>query len=119
MWNKIKLFFEKKVILKIILIFWIIFSIFIIHTNAQLVDLGSLSWLSNIQKNTITKTWTWDIVKDTEDFGLSILLIVKVILEWILVIYIVYIWWTMIMSMWSDDAKLTNAKNQQWIEDHV
>jgi hypothetical protein len=103
---------------KILIITWLLFTLFIINVNAQYIDLWKLNKVENnnpltkIQNVTIDKSWTWDIVEDANMLWFSLLKTIKMILEWILIIYIVYAWATMIMAMWDDDAKITKAKTQ-------
>jgi hypothetical protein len=53
-------------------------------------------------------------VQDVSNVGFQILTIVKRILMGILVIFMVYIGAMMIMSMGSDEEKLSAAKRQLW-----
>ncbi len=55
-----------------------------------------------------------DVVSDIEDVGLSIYTVLKRIVMGIMVIYTVYIWAMMIMSMGSDEEQLSWAKRQIW-----
>ena len=73
-------------------------------------DLSEIN--DSVKKVTINKEWSWNIIDDVESTWFSVLKSFKIVLEWILLIYIVYAWATMVMSMWSDDAKLTKAKTQ-------
>jgi len=100
-----------QTIMKFFLIIWLLSSFFILDTNAWFIDLSAIKD-SEITKVTIDKEWDSDIIKNVEDTWFSLLKNVKIVLEWILLIYIVYVWATMVMSMWSDDAKLTKAKTQ-------
>ena len=102
-------------ILLIILISINIFSIYSVHAWA--VDLESIQWLDNITKQSLnwlsdTSTWNWTVTDNIEDLWFSILTIIKYLISWILIIFIVFIWIQMIMSMWSDEEKLSSAKQQ-------
>lgn len=112
MQNKINIF-NIKILTKIFAVILLFFSSFIFYTNAWAIDISNIqsSWIVNA---TIHKEWTWDIVKDVQTTWFSILKNIKIVLEWILLIYIVYTGAKMIMSMWSDDAELTKAKTQLW-----
>ena len=101
-----------KTIIKLLIIIWLISIIFVIHTNAWAINIWDLNWIDQITKVTIEKTWDTDIVKAANDFWFNILRIAKIILQALLVVFIVYVWWKMIMSMWADDAELTKAKSQ-------
>jgi len=101
----------KKIIIKLLIIIWLISSLFILNTNA--IDISNIEGISDIKKVTISnKAVDSDIIKEANNFGFSILRIAKIILQAVLVVFIVYIWWKMIMSMWSDDWELTKAKAQ-------
>jgi len=101
----------KKTIIKLLIIVWLLSSIFIIHTNAWAINIWDIdTW--KITEVTIDKTGESDIVEEANNFGFNILRIAKIILQALLVVFIVYIGWKMIMSMWEDDAELTKAKSQ-------
>ena len=55
-----------------------------------------------------------NIITDVNNLWFSILTFLKIILQWVLLIYMVYIWVSMIISMWDDEDKLTKSKNQIW-----
>ena len=99
----------KKIIIKLLLIIWLISSIFIINVGAlELPDVGP------IKDVTINKVASTNPIDEVNNFWFNLLRIAKVILQWLLVIYIVYIGWKMIMSMWDDEWELTKAKSQLW-----
>jgi hypothetical protein len=101
-----------KTIIKILIIIWIFSSLFTLDTNAWAVKISELSTIGEIKNVTINKEWTWNVINDVKETWFSILNNFKIVLEWILLIYVVYAGATMIMSMWSDDSKLTKAKTQ-------
>ena len=102
----------KKTIIKILLIIWLFSLVFSLNTNAWAINIWDLNWIDQVTKVTIEKTWDTDVVKAANDFWFNILRIAKIILQALLVVYIVYVGWKMIMSMWADDAELTKAKSQ-------
>jgi len=103
----------KKTIIKLLIIIWLISSLFIINTNAWAINIWDIdTW--KITSVTIDKTGNSDIVEAANDLWFSLLKTAKVILQALLVVYIVYVWWKMIMSMWADDWELTKAKSQLW-----
>lgn len=102
----------KKIIIKLLIIIWIISIISIWNVNAWAVNVWDISWINKITDTTIKKTWDKNLVSAVNDFGFNILRVGKVILQALLVVYIVYVWWKMIMSMWSDEWELTKAKSQ-------
>jgi len=94
-----------KIILVITLFIW-----FISISNA--VD---LSWIwSDIKDSSISsiRNDDWNIVTTIETTWKSLLTSVKVILEWILLIFIVYLGFQMVMSLWKNEEDLTKAKTQ-------
>lgn len=72
------------------------------------------SWdgVENIKKHSIEVVTTNDIVQNTQDIGFSLLTTLKVIMQWVLLIYVVYIGVQMILSMWNDEEQLSQAKRQ-------
>ncbi len=104
----------KKTIIKILIIIWLISSIFIIETNALAINIWGISWIEKITGNVIEKTGDTDIVVAINDLWFNLLRIAKIILQGLFIVFIVYLGWKMIMSMWSDDAELTKAKSQMW-----
>lgn len=101
-----------KNIAKILLTLIFISFLFWISVNAW-VDLVDPSW--KIESSSIT--WinpTGDIKQDIESTWRSILTTIKVIFEWALVIYIVYIWIEMILSMWTNEDQLSRSKRSIW-----
>ena len=107
-----------KNFIKILLIILISINLFSIYSvYAWAVDLESIQWLDNITKQSLnwlsdTSTWNWTVTDNIEDLWFSILTIIKYLISWILIIFIVFIWIQMIMSMWSDEEKLSSAKQQ-------
>ena len=53
-----------------------------------------------------------DPVNHVKNLWFSALWTIKLALEWLLVIFIVYVWAQMIWSMWSDEEALSKAKRQ-------
>ena len=102
-----------KILKKILFIFLLLFTIYIGDISAGIVDIPEPG-LTEIKKVSIEKATSWDIVKDVNSLWFSVLRILKIILQWILLIYIVYIWVSMIISMGTDDDRLSKAKNQLW-----
>jgi len=108
-----------KLKIKILIIIWLIFSIFFINWYAQWTtnfeslvgnEIKKVSW----DFSEIKSKWWNNIVEHVKLTATSILKILKSILVWVLLIYIIYIWITMIISMWTDEDKLTKSKNQLW-----
>ncbi len=102
-----------KKLLKILIISTIL-SIIIIGLNSVFASPIQIPWESSIQKESININTTWDIKTDINNTWFKLLSIVKIILEWIFIIFIVYAWWQMIMSMWDNEEKLSDSKRQLW-----
>jgi len=94
----------KKILLSLII------SLFIFTWVCAWVDLqwGNISDVS-LWDSSFTRWWN-DIVDNVESIWISILTTIKIIFEWVLIIYIVYIWITLILSMWTNEEDLSKAK---------
>jgi len=79
------------------------------------IDISSMPWVENItnQSNWVNNTWV-DPVTAINQTWEKILITIKTIVAWLLVIFIVYAWAQMVMSMWSDEDQLSSAKRQLW-----
>ncbi len=55
-----------------------------------------------------------DVIENVNHLGFSLLNTIKIVLEWILIIYMVYAGIQMIMAMGSNDEMLTDSKRQIW-----
>lgn len=98
----------KKIIIYIIISIWLLSYNYSNATN--------IPWLWNVDnKNSITITWTSSDISDSvSNVAFNILWKIKYIFSWVLLIFLVYSWAQMIMSMWSDEDKLSNAKRSIW-----
>jgi len=103
-----------KNLIKIITILILTINIFwIIWANAWVINLEWTNWTEKIKNQSIkTIQSSWDITNDIKDTWFKLLNIIKTIVSSLLVLFIVYIWIQMIMSMWSDEDKLTTSKTQ-------
>ncbi len=103
-----------KKLLKLLIISTII-SIIIIGINWVFASTNiQIPWSSTIQKNSIQYNTTTDLKSTINYTWFKILTIFKVILEWLFMIFIVYAWGQMIMSMWDNDEQLSSSKRQIW-----
>lgn len=75
---------------------------------AGIVPIPSQSSISNVS---IQYSWSSDITGTINNIWFSILRTVKVVLQWLLIIFMVYVWVQMIISM-GDDKQLGDAKKQ-------
>jgi len=55
-----------------------------------------------------------NIVNNINSTWFKILSVAKLIIQWVLIIFIVYIWAQMIWAMWDDEESLSSAKRQIW-----
>lgn len=53
-----------------------------------------------------------DIVSNVQVLWTSVLRIMKTVINWILIVFLVYIWVSMIISMWTNEERLSWAKKQ-------
>ncbi len=97
----------KKILLIIITLWLFLFNYD--FSIAWIVNITDPSW--TLEWASIAENW-WDIIENIEDSWITILKGIKMILSWVLLIYIVYIWATMIMSMWDNEEDLSSSKRQ-------
>lgn len=53
-----------------------------------------------------------DIVTNVNTFWKNAISIMKTILQWVLIIFLVYIWVMMVISMWTNEEQLSSSKRQ-------
>lgn len=94
----------------ILLIIITIFSISYFWSCSSAFDIPWIDQISEVSIKNISATW--NIKDDINTIWFSLLSIVKLSLEWLLIIFIVYIWAQMIWSMWDDDDTLSKWKRQ-------
>ena len=95
----------KYILLLIIVILWIS----LIPDSFSYYNIEGQSEIKTA--SIVTNNYT-DPVQAINNIWFNILWIIKLILEWILVIFVVYIWAQMIWSMWSDEEALSKSKRQ-------
>lgn len=101
-----------KIIKYIFLAIISITSLFIV-TNTYAANIEWL-WEINID-NSIEINWTNNVISESvNNVVLNILSKIKYIFSWILIIFIVYAWSQMIISMWTDDEALSKSKRSLW-----
>ncbi len=102
----------KKYISKILLILALVFWLYMLQqANAEV----PIQWLTEIEK--VSSNWdiTWwasDLQTWIENAWLNLLWKAKVVIMWIIVIFVVYIGIQMVISMWDDEEKLSSSKRQ-------
>ena len=97
----------KKILLSIFVIFWLFYFS---GVNAAIVIPGG----EEIEKVSLSVVWWWDSVANINFVWIEILRVIKRILMWLMVIFMVYTGAMMIMSMGSDEERLSSAKRQIW-----
>lgn len=101
-----------KTITKIILIITIILSNFWLnYVNSWYIDLEQ-NWYWEVTDQSIVIDNTWNIWDNIETLWFDIILLIKYLISWILLIFIVIIWIQMVISMWTDEDSLTKSKKQ-------
>ena len=105
-----------KKIVRIILFYFLSISLFgAIWVEAAAVDLDSVPWVDNIKQHSIAWLWDkWTISDNLEDVGFNILTTIKNIVSALLVLFLVYAGIQMILSMGTDEDKLSSSKRQLW-----
>ena len=103
-----------KNLIKIISIFIITFMLLWTYGVSAWIDwLNNVQWINKITEHSITDVpGNTDISDNIEIVWFKILTIIKYIVSWILVIFLVYVGIQMIMSMWTDEDKLSSSKKQ-------
>lgn len=102
-----------KKITKIIGIILLILWIYSITTVNAAVNFDEVDWLNSITNHSLQNiSATWDLATDIENVWFNILTTIKYIVSWLLVIFLVYVGIEMMISMWSDEDKLSTAKRQ-------
>ena len=107
--NKIK----KIIIWLIIWLFW--FCNISYAANIQWLTWWAIDSTSNGNVS-IQITWTdsTSISKTVENVWLNLLTKIKYIFSWVLLIFLVYAWAQMVMSMWTDEDALSKSKRTIW-----
>lgn len=97
-------------ILTIILLF--ISSLILSKTYATYVDFWNVQWWAKIEQHSNYISNYWNINDSIANLWLNILTFVKYIVSALLILYLVYAWIQMIISMWNDEEKLSSSKRQ-------
>jgi hypothetical protein len=100
-----KLNIKKIILISTIFILWILY----IHNGFAWYDIPVTGKISSVSMHPNTSS---DPVNSINNIWFSILWTIKLIVEWLLIIFIVYIWAQMIWSMWADEETLNKAKRQ-------
>lgn len=104
-----------KILLKILSIFILTFMLFLsTDLYASIPWLNSVQDIWNITNNSLNIDSSWTIEDNVEKVWFSILTTVKYILSWVLILFIVYAWVQMVLSMWTNEDQLSTSKRQLW-----
>lgn len=93
-----------------IILIWNIFT----SVSAGNIDFWDASSATNQIKNVSISASEWSTEDQIESISFNVFKTIKIVLWWLLVIYMVYAWVMMIFSMWDDDSQLSNAKRSLW-----
>ncbi len=96
-----------------LIIISIILSFTILYANSIFAAI-SIPWDNNINNVSIKYVTSGNITADANYVGFKLLTLIKLVLQWILLIFIVYAWGQMIMSMWDNEEQLSSSKRQLW-----
>jgi hypothetical protein len=102
-----------KILIKIITILVLAFCLYL-STNAWIDLIDPSDEIKNNSLDFGNSSTQGNTIKDIENVWFSILTTIKVIFQWVLLIYIVYIGAMMVMSMWKNEEDLTKAKTSLW-----
>lgn len=96
-----------KKLIKIIFLIFLAFNIF--NVDAWYVNIPANS---NISANSIPVPAWWDLIWSVHTIWTNILRSVKLIIQALAILFVVYIWIQMIISKWTDEEDLSSAKRQ-------
>lgn len=99
---------------KIFLFLCITLSLTILWEGVLARDIVTIPGTTEIEQVSLNERWSGVIAQDIFLLGIAILTIVKRILMGLMVIFMVYVGVMMIISMGSDEEKLSSAKRQIW-----
>lgn len=101
----------KKNILYILLLLW---AFIFITGETSFAAAVNIPWSSSIQEVSLEVWNSGNTLRDISNTGFEVLRVVKRVLMWLMVIFMVYTGAMMIMSMWSDEEQLSASKRQIW-----
>lgn len=104
------MYIKTNTLKTIFFIIWLFFAlIFSNYVFAGVIDIPSSSELNGVSMQ--VSTWD-DFTQNVNNIWTNILRTFKTIISALLVIYLVYVWIMMIMSLWKDDDQLSKSKRQ-------
>lgn len=85
------------------------------HQSQAAININNIKSAKKIKEQSIgANSATVDPVKAINQTWEKILIAIKTVIWGLLVIYIVYAWIQMVISMWTDEDQLSSAKRQIW-----
>ena len=100
--------FLKKILTYLFLILWLVFTSYNAFAD-WIVDFDDPSW--NTKESSIEENGNGP-VENIEEAWIKIMSVAKVIINGVLLVYLVYVWATLIMSMWENEEDLSSSKRQ-------
>lgn len=101
-----------KKIIKLLILSIFIYLSFNITNAAWVIDTTTIDpAMSKIKESSINMA-SWNLSETINFTWISILSQVKAIIWWVAIIFMVYLWIMMVMSMWSDEEQLSSSKRQ-------
>lgn len=100
----------KKTFLQIFITLCLIFS----FSNSFWVNFWDASSATNKISSVSISKKTWSAETQINNISLKVFKTFKIVVWWLMVIYIVYAWVMMIISMWWDEKQLSSAKRSIW-----
>ena len=102
----------KKFLLKILISIWLIFCIYNYSNAIDFKDAHTA--ITKFQDQTISEKKNWNMEEQLNDIVFNAYHTFKVVIWGLFVIYMVYAWIMMIISLWDDDEKLKSSKRSIW-----
>lgn len=94
----------KKLFIIFILLVWL-------YSTSYSAAIDNFPWIdSNIKWSSVST----DVSDNIEIISMSLLSKVKLVLSWVILIFIVYAWAQMVLSMWSNEEQLSSSKRTLW-----
>lgn len=94
----------KKLSIIFILVIWL-------YSTSYSAAIDNFPWIdSNIKWSSVST----DVSDNIEIISMSLLSKVKLVLSWVILIFIVYAWAQMVLSMWSNEEQLSSSKRTLW-----
>lgn len=100
----------KKILIKLLICFWLLFCI----NNTFAINFSDASVATSKFWNQTIDAKSWTMTEQIIKITTNVFHTLKVVIWWMLVIYMVYAWIMLIASLWDDDEKITSSKRSIW-----